>query len=85
MGVFADFAKHIEMTNIQILRKLFPTMSLKYENDDIFKILLKKGVFPYAWFDNLVKLGRKKLLSKEYFFNDLTKYLMMNTSTIFMS
>ena len=43
--VFADFAKHIEMTNIQILRKLFPNMSLKYENDDIFKILLEKGVF----------------------------------------
>ncbi len=71
--VFNDFAKFIEKKDIQILRQSFPVMSLKYKNDKIFKTLLKKDVFPYAWFDNLVKLKRKKMLSKEYFFNDLTK------------
>ena len=70
---FADFAQHIEMTNTQILKKLFPDMSLQYKNDKVFKMLLKKGVFPYAWFDNLNKLKRKKILSKEDFHNDLTK------------
>ena len=70
---FADFAQHIEMTNIKTLKQKFPTMSLKYENDEMFKMLLKKGVFPYAWFDNLNKLTRKNILSKEDFYNDLTK------------
>ena len=57
---FADSARHIEMTNTQIHRKLFPNMSLQYKNDKVFKMLLKKT-------------KKKKILSKQDFHNDLTK------------
>ena len=55
------------MTDTQILNKLFSVMSLQYKNDKVFKMLLKKGVFPYAWFDNLKKNSKEKKNIKRRF------------------
>ncbi|GFU18489.1 uncharacterized protein NPIL_697411, partial [Nephila pilipes] len=36
------------------------------------KHLLRKGVFPYSYFDSFIKLEEKKLPSKSVFFNNIT-------------
>ena len=36
-------------------------------------MLLKKGVYPYDWMDDLIKLNTTKVLSKDNFYNNLTK------------
>ena len=44
----------------------------KYTPADKRHLLLRKGVFPYAWFDNLDKLNATELPPREAFTNDLT-------------
>ena len=46
------------------LRKLFP-------EEENFKLLLRKGVYPYDWVDDWKKLEETNLPSRESFFNKL--------------
>lgn len=75
---FVDFAKHMEESNIDNLRKLFPALSSGFTKDMEFKMLLKKRVFPYAWLDDLNKLYETKVVSKDDFYNDLGKESISN-------
>ena len=49
----------------------FKTLA-KYTPADKRHLLLRKGVFPYAWFDSLEKLKATELPPIEAFTNDLT-------------
>ena len=66
-----SYAEFIENTNVDTLRQHFPNVSASFKNDKRFKMLLRKGVFPYSWFTSLEKLSFSKILKKEDFYNDL--------------
>ena len=40
-------------------------------NNDKINLIMKKGIFPYSWFDNLNKLNNTCLPNQSDFFNDL--------------
>ena len=50
--------------NFSLLRKLFP-------DDNEFKLLLRKGVYPYDWVDGWSKMDTKELPSRDDFYNIL--------------
>ena len=54
-------------------RLKFPTLSEEFPEDNKFSMLLKKGVFPYSWFNEPDKLTERTLPSIEEFKNDLTQ------------
>ena len=43
----------------------------KYYQDDQFKLLRKKGVYPYDWMDDILKFNYEKLPNKEKFYSML--------------
>ena len=43
----------------------------KHLSEDHFRLLLRKGVFPYNWLDSPLKLHEPQLPNREDFFNDL--------------
>ncbi len=50
--------------NFSLLRKLFP-------DDNEFKLLLRKGVYPNDWVDEWSKMDTKELPSRDDFYNIL--------------
>ena len=50
--------------NFKVLRRYFP--------EDKIHLLLRKGVFPYSWFDDVKKFKETQLPPIEAFRNDLT-------------
>lgn len=44
-----------------------------YTNDFEFKLLERKGIFPYSYIDSYEKLKERKLPQKKYFFNNIKK------------
>ncbi|GFQ88998.1 uncharacterized protein TNCT_458121 [Trichonephila clavata] len=50
----------------------FPIFNSFFYSYDNRKHLLRKGVFPYSYFDSFVKLKNRKLPPKSAFFNNLT-------------
>ena len=36
-----------------------------------FTLLLRKGIFPYSWFNSFKRFNKKKLPSRKHFYNDL--------------
>jgi len=46
---------------------------ISFIKDAEYKLFLKKNVFPYAWLNHFKKLNINQTLSKEDFYNDMTK------------
>ena len=67
-----SFPEFIENSDIKTLRRSFPAVSKYFTNDKKFKLILRKGVFPYSYLDSLDRLDNTQLLSKQDFFNVLT-------------
>jgi len=62
-------------TSLESLVKNLPKESFKnlarYYTGEYLELLLRKGVFPYDWFDSFKKLSEKQLPSKEAFYSKL--------------
>lgn len=54
------------MTTYPLIERFFPNTEPQK-----FNLLLRKGVFPYDWFDSLEKLNFNKLPEKEAFYSAL--------------
>ena len=52
-----SYGDYIDTIDIRYLRSHFPSCSNAFPNDVDFKLLLRKGVFPYEWFDGPEKLS----------------------------
>ena len=57
--------------NIDELRKAFPNTSSHFINDEQFKLMTIKGVYPYDHIDNYDKLNETKLPSQDKFYSKL--------------
>ena len=66
-----SFNEYINKTDIKYLRDRFPNTSNAFKDDVQFKALLRKGVFPYDWFDDPNKTQYKKLLNHKDFHSKL--------------
>ena len=55
-------------------RKSFNNLSTSYYGEQ-FELLMKKGVFPYDWFDSFEKLNATELPPKEAFYSKLTSFI----------
>ena len=71
----AKLVDNIKMdeSSIPKLRALFPTVSNHFQNDSQFELVLRKGVFPYSWFDNEDKLNYTGVLNQNDFYDNLNK------------
>ena len=57
---------------MQILIDNFPnTYRLCDDNNQKFILLLRKGVYPYEYIDDLIKFNETKLTTKENFYSNL--------------
>jgi hypothetical protein len=56
---------------VAFLRKQFPETSAHFPKDKQFKMMIRKGVFPYNWFDSKDKLEVTELIPKDDFYNQL--------------
>lgn len=65
---FPDF---IQKSNTEQLRKDFPAVSHEFSDDTHFKLLLRKGVFPYDYFTSLSQLESTDLIAKSEFYSVL--------------
>jgi hypothetical protein len=66
-----SFTEHISNTDITKLRTSFPAVSAHLKNDVQFKLILRKGVFPYEWFSSSDKLKHTELLDQNDFYSSL--------------
>lgn len=57
--------------DLHAARGNFHYLSKEFPDDSQFKFLLRKGVFPYQWFDSPEKLQERSLPSQDAFYNDL--------------
>ena len=53
------------------LRKAFPNTSSHFKNDEQFKLMTQKGVYPYEFIDTYEKLNVKELPPQEQFYSRL--------------
>lgn len=58
-------------TDVNNLRALFPAVSNEFKNDNQFKLILRKGCFPYNWFDNIEKFEHREILNRQDFYDKL--------------
>ena len=57
---------------MQILTDNFPNTYRLYDNNNQkFKLLLRKGVYPYEYIDDLIKFNETKLTTNENFYSNL--------------
>ncbi len=61
------------VNNLKSTNEKFKELSKKFPNYDQFNLLLRKGVFPYEWFDSFDKLKETKLPPKQAFYSSLKK------------
>ena len=66
-----SYDEYISKTDVTFLRAQFPETSAHYTDDEKFKMMIRKGVFPYSWFNKAKKLERTKLIPKDKFYNEL--------------
>ena len=57
--------------DIQELRNIFKSVSKEFECDEQFKIILKKGIYPYSYLDTYDKFNDNNLPNKKEFYNKL--------------
>ena len=57
--------------DIKELRTKFRNTSEAFNNDDDFKYMISKGVYPYEYIDNFNKLYETKLPHRKYFYSRL--------------
>jgi len=57
--------------DINELRNKFRNTSEAFNNDDDFKFMISKGVYPYEYIDNFNKLYETKLPHRKYFYSRL--------------
>ena len=62
---------NFSLANLAVNLKQFPIMSKFFEPDEV-KILSRKGVFPYKWFDSFDKLYQTRFPEHKYFFSKLS-------------
>jgi hypothetical protein len=62
-----------ECQSIDDLRKVFVNTSNHFTNDDEFKLMTEKGIYPYDYISNFDKLNDKKLPSIKDFYSQLNK------------
>merc|ERR1711947_10404 len=71
--------KHTEKT--QTLEQVFPILQVNFEKEwnhlpdqeKAFKMLTRKGVYPYSFMDDFQKFEKTELPSRDDFYNDLSK------------
>ena len=56
--------KNLDLDQLNILKRF-------YKDEEEIKLLSRKGVFPYDWFDNLEKLKEEKLPDIKEFYSKL--------------
>ena len=61
----SDLVENLPKDQFKILRQRFP-------NDEEFDLVLRKGVFPYEWFDSIEKLNETRLPPMKDFYSSLT-------------
>src|SRR5437867_3952479 len=49
----------------------FPILKSQFPTESPLDLLVRKGTFPYSWYDDMNKLSEKQLPSREKFLNDL--------------
>ena len=63
--------------SLENLVKNFPKEEFKMLKEEFgeenFDLLIRKGVFPYDWFDDIKKLDETKILPKEVFYSSLNE------------
>ena len=59
----------VGVDDINQLRKLFKNTSDAFDNDNDFKMMIQKGVYPYEYIDDFKKLLEKQLPSKKQFYS----------------
>ena len=57
--------------DVEKLRIKFPSVSSEFPNDEQFQLILRKGVFPYNWFNDSSKLEHTELLNIKDFYDKL--------------
>ena len=60
-----------DQESLDDLRRSFPNTSHRFSNDNQFRLVVRKGVFPYDWLDSFDKLQHSELLSKDDFYSTL--------------
>lgn len=60
-----------DILDLTTARQKFHHLALAFPNDEQFTLLLRKGVFPYTWFDVPDKLNAIELPARSEFHNDL--------------
>ena len=66
-----SFTEFIQKQDIKQLRQLFPSVSQSFPSDKQFKLIVRKGVFPYDYFTSLDVLNKTELLKREDFYSVL--------------
>ncbi len=66
-----SFPEYVQQQDITFLRNQFPAVSNSFPNDKHFKLILRKGVFPYDYFTSLDILKRKEPLERKHFYSKL--------------
>ena len=66
-----DYNMICQVLNFQIHQLKCSRISLKQEFGENYKLLTKKGIYPYDYFDKISKYNEKKLPNKEQFFNKI--------------
>lgn len=59
--------------DINKLRSVFKYTSERYVKDNQFVEMIKKGVYPYDWMDDMDKMNKTKLPKQKYFYSKLTE------------
>ena len=60
-----------ECKTIDELRAVFKNTSMQFSDDEQFKLMTSKGVYPYEYIDNYNKLNETQLPPKEAFYSSL--------------
>ncbi|XP_073979961.1 uncharacterized protein [Rhodnius prolixus] len=71
---FLDTYRFLPDTLEHLINNLaeYPQMEKQFPDNDQRQLLLRKGVFPYAYMTGMERMDERALPAKRYFFNDLT-------------
>ena len=65
--------KNREIPNETLIERFHNTYQLSDNDFSKFKLLLRKGVYPYEYMDSWKKFEKESLPGKEYFYSELNK------------
>ena len=57
--------------NVVLKQRFYNTYQFYLNNDEKFKLLLRKGVYPYEYMDSWKKFNKPVLLDKKYYYSEL--------------